>query len=90
MLKVNVTIEGSCQPTISGDGLSRVFEVASGAQATLNDLFITGGVAKGTTGGGILNDKGATVTLNGGILTGNSAASGGGIYNNGGTVIIEN
>jgi hypothetical protein len=45
LLKQNVTITsaGNHHIQISGDGLSRVFEVASGAQVSLSKLILTGG-----------------------------------------------
>ncbi len=92
---VAITSAGSNQIPISGGGLSRVFEVAAGAQVSLSDLALTGGdgVASPTgsdpndgIGGAILVDSG-TLTVNNSKLFGNSSAFfGGAIENFSGTV----
>ena len=70
---------GQPPATISGGGISRIFEVATGAQVTLSNLVITGGLA--AYGGGIFVDVGAALTVNGTTLSGNLASYGGGITN---------
>jgi hypothetical protein len=91
----NLTIETAAgQPpvTISGDNLSRVFELAPGAQVTLSNVIITGGngvannpagnAAEDFSGGGILVDSGAALTIVGSSVSGNEAPLfGGGICN---------
>jgi hypothetical protein len=68
---------------ISGNNSSRVFEVASNATATFNSFLIEYGNASGS-GGGVLVDDDATLTINNSTLYGNSASgSGGGIENDG-------
>ena len=62
--------------TISGGGLSRVFQVDSGVNATLRGLTISGGSTTGN-GGGV--DDSGSVTLIDCTLSGNSAANGGGL-----------
>jgi predicted outer membrane repeat protein len=80
LLNQNVTIKGvgNIPETISGGGLSRVFEIAAGANVTLSNLCITSGAGDpsdptGGNGGAILND--GSLALNGCRLTGNGADS---------------
>jgi predicted outer membrane repeat protein len=84
---VTITTAGNHQIMISGDGLSRVFEVASGAKVSLSKLILTGGdgVASPTSsdpndgvGGALLVDSGGTLTVTNSILSGNSSAFDGG------------
>ena len=73
--------------TISGGGLSRVFQVDDGVTASLSGLTITGGTTA-SNGGGLYN-LGGTITLTDCSLSGNSAAgSGGGLYSSGGTTTL--
>jgi hypothetical protein len=67
---------GAGQLTVSGDSLSRVFDVQAGATVSLSGLTITGGYVAGTynlggLGGGIYNA--GTLTVSGCTLTGNHA-----------------
>ena len=101
LLNQNVAIKsaGSHHIGISGGGLSRVFEVASGAQVSLSNLILTGGngVASPTSGdrndghgGAILVDSGGTLTVNRSTLSGNSAFfAGGAIESLSGTVNVN-
>ena len=76
--------------TVSGGGLTRVFQVDSGVTAALSGLTITGGFTTGN-GGGLYND-GGTTTLTGVTVSGNSASGrGGGLFNakRGTTTIIN-
>ena len=72
--------------TVSGGGLSRVFQVDEGVTASITGLTITGGRTAGN-GGGVSNS--GTLTMTGCSVSGNTAvygagtADGGGIYNNG-------
>ncbi len=73
--------------TISGGGITRVFQVDSGVAATLSGLTISGGSTTGY-GGGLYND-GGTVTLTDVTLSSNIAGKGGGVFNTGrGTIGI--
>jgi hypothetical protein len=66
--------------TVSGGGLSRVFQVDGPVTASISGLTITGGMTGGD-GGGLYNLGMATLTNC--IVTGNSAGTGGGIANQG-------
>ena len=90
----NVDIEGpgASQLTISGNSASRVFDVNSGATATIAGLRIANGATVGGLGGGgILNEAGATLTLNHTVVANNTATAasdtvdvfGGGLLNEG-------
>ena len=79
-----VSITGpSAGVTIVGDGKSRVFNIASGADATLSGLNITGG------GNSAILNNGA-LTLNGSTLFNNTSSGNGGAINNNGTLSIAN
>jgi hypothetical protein len=102
LLNQNVTIKsaGSHAIAISGDGLSRVFEVAPGVQVSLSNLSLTdgNGVASPTSsspldgsGGAILFDAGGTLTVNNCTFTGNQCLGGGGaIEDLGHTLTVTN
>ncbi len=63
--------------TVSGGGLSRVFQVDEQVTASISGLTITeGGVT--SPGGGLTND--GTLTLTNCSISGNTASSGGGVY----------
>ncbi len=93
VLNNNVTIESvpSRTPTISGDGMSRVFEISAGASVSLINLNLTGGngIANNPAGsnlfgsfpvGGAILNLG-TLTVSSDSVSGNASAYGGGIYN---------
>jgi hypothetical protein len=86
-----ITIDGTslAQPvTISGGGLSRVFQVDAGVQAELDNLTITAGNDSDNVGGGGILSQG-TLTVSGCTLTGNAASYyGGGIFISGGVVSV--
>ena len=95
---VTITTADNNQIMISGDGLSRVFEVATGAQVSLSNLILTGGdgVASPTRtdpndglGGAILVDSGGTLTVGDSTVSDNSAFIGGGVFNIG-TLTVNN
>ncbi|MGG6293067.1 beta strand repeat-containing protein [Leptolyngbya sp. AN02str] len=70
----------------SSDG-TRVFRIASGANAVLNDVTITGG-SSNADGGGILNN--GTLAITNSTITNNQASfSSGGIHNNGNLTITN-
>jgi hypothetical protein len=71
--------------TVSANRFSRVLHITAGRTVTLSGLTVADGNAHGSGvlndgGGGILNDRGA-LTINDSAVTGNTAASGGGIFN---------
>ena len=75
--------------TISGGGLSRVFQVDSGVSATISGLTITGGST--TADGGGAYNHGGTFTLIDCAVSGNSAEYGGGLATNDyGTTTVVN
>ena len=90
MIDKDLTIDGSAlasQITIGGDDLYRVFYVNSGVTVTLDSLIIAHGKSPyGESGGGILNAGALTVTSS--TISENSAAYGGGIFNEGGSVTM--
>ncbi len=57
------------------------------AQATLNDVIITGNA--GQNGGGLGAGVGTTVTVNRSQISGNTATNGGGLFNTGGTLNVN-
>jgi parallel beta-helix repeat protein len=80
--------------TVSGDGLSRVFQVDGGVTASASELTIEDGNAGSSNGGGITNF--GTLTLKSCTVSGNTTSGyGGGIYNAGiltveGTTVSSN
>src|SRR5262249_44375668 len=82
---VNITGPGANLLTVQrSSGSFRIFHVSSGKTVTISALTISGGTATGANGGAILNDHGP-LTTTGSTISGNSAALGGGIYNDGDT-----
>jgi hypothetical protein len=84
VIEKNLTINGpgANQLTVSGNNLTRVFNIVGNFNVTLSGLTIANGQAD-DFGGGILNDRG-TVNVTNSALSGNSAAiSGGGIATTG-------
>jgi CSLREA domain-containing protein len=85
----NLTISGrgTSLTAISGNNASRVFQVASTGNLTLNNLTVTGGRDGGSGnkyGGGVINF--GTLTINNSVFSGNTVAGsdisyGGAIYN---------
>jgi hypothetical protein len=87
-----VTIDAGSGVTLDGAHRSRVFQVDSGVQFTLDHLTVTHGYAGGPgtdrTSGGAISNRG-TLVVSHSVLSGNSAYSdGGGIYNFGGTLTV--
>jgi CSLREA domain-containing protein len=70
---------GTAGVTLDGNGASGIFQIDSGATASLTHLTLTHGSA--TDGGGI--DNAGTLAVTNSTLASNSAGSGGGIYNTG-------
>jgi hypothetical protein len=93
-LTIDGDVDGDGTPditvTVNVGGNSRVFSIASGANATLQGLVITGGdPGFASDGGGIRND-GGTLTITNSSISGNrSFFSGGGISNTG-TLTVAN
>jgi hypothetical protein len=94
----NVTIQSvpARTPTISGNGLSRVFAISAGAQVTLDNLTLIGGngVANNPSGsagndgfGGAILNLGS-LTVSGSTVSGNSANGNGGGISNPGTLTV--
>jgi hypothetical protein len=83
---------GATLLTIDGNarrGGTRVLEITAGT-ANISDLAIKNGNAGAGNGGGVLVDAGAALNLRNCTLMHNVAASGGGVFNSNGTVIISN
>ena len=55
----------------------------------VSNSTLSGNTSNGTAGG-IFNDRGATATVSDSTFSGNSAPSGGGIFNSGGTLEVNN
>jgi hypothetical protein len=91
-----LTISGTAAQvlTISGNNTSRVFTNNTGAVTNINNLRITAGNGASTivTGrGGAVYNNGGNLTLDSVIITGNTAANGGGTNNAGtATMTINN
>ncbi len=93
--KLEIEGPGANNLTISGNDATEVFEVESGATASIAGLTIADGSAE--YGGGIWN--GGTLTVTNSTLSGNSGTYGiratipglgGGIFNGGGTLTVTN
>jgi len=100
----NMTINGpgASVITVSGNNASRVFDIGNNATATISGLTIANGsdTADEVTnfgGGGILNEAGATLTLNRDVLKNNTATAsnntvdvfGGGLLNEGNATVVS-
>lgn len=92
----NVTLCLNGQTITAATG-SRIFTVNSGGSLTICDCTEGGKITGGdnSSGGAVYVNSGATFTLSGGTISGNSAKQGGGVYNAGkfimtGGVIFEN
>ena len=70
---------GANKLTVSGSNISRVFDVGPGATVTISDLTVANGAAMSTTdpsqqsGGGVLNEPGATVYITNDVFSNNRA-----------------
>jgi len=93
----NVTINGPGAGLLAVDGnaTTRVFDIATGETVTISGLTIRNG-HDDTTGGGIDNESGATLTISNSTLSGNTADSvnnfaiaGGGVSNSGTLTIVN-
>jgi hypothetical protein len=98
-LTKNVTIQAVGKPaTISGDALSRVFEVAGGAKVTLSNLTLTDGAGVAGAGGpadldgfggAVAVDFGGTLKVNQCTVSSSNADGGGGGIWDGGTLTLS-
>ncbi len=86
---ISIAKAGTGAITISGNGASRVFNIATGAALTVDNLSIVNGKAEGSGGGilnaGTLNLSNSTVSDNSAVYAGTTSgtANGGGISNSG-------
>jgi hypothetical protein len=81
-----LTISGTVPITVSGNNLSRVFNIGASGVVTLSHLNIVNGTAG--EGGGILNS--GTLTLNNSTVSDNRANNVGGGIRNDGTLTLNN
>ncbi|MEM7342684.1 MAG: choice-of-anchor Q domain-containing protein [Chloroflexota bacterium] len=77
---VTLVGQGAGMTMIDGNGLDRVLHLQSGGALTLSNVTVQGGNAGSDKGGGLFNEEGQLV-LQSSVISGNSAQSGGGIYN---------
>jgi predicted outer membrane repeat protein len=94
-IATNVTINGqSNHITVSGSNNSRIFEALGSTTATIENLTLTGGKVTGISGGAVLVDSGATVTLKSDTFSSNQALNSsttdgfGGAVENDGTLTV--
>ncbi|HVU11215.1 MAG TPA: choice-of-anchor Q domain-containing protein, partial [Phototrophicaceae bacterium] len=81
-----ITINGNGASFVpDGEFAARYFDVASGANLTLNSVILQNGYSSSSNGGAILNA--GSLTLSYVTLNSNSASSGGSLYNTGTTNI---
>jgi hypothetical protein len=78
-INTNLKIDGAGRSITVNGGGNQVFRIEPGVFADINALTITGGVATGASGGGIMNR--GSLSLSNTTVTGNSALDGGGIFN---------
>jgi Glycoside hydrolase family 44/Bacterial Ig-like domain (group 3) len=83
-----IRIEGGGLIALSGDGNSQVFQIDSGAQATLDGLTIEDGNAGSGSGGGIGNA--GTLIITNTTLADNTAGTSGGAIDNTGSLTATN
>jgi CSLREA domain-containing protein len=84
----SMTIQGNGH-TVSGNGITRVFDIPGGSVVTIEDLTISDGNAGSAFGGGIRVNNNAQLTLNRCTLTGNQAGAGGGLRSIGANAMVE-
>ena len=83
-LTIKSNIDGTTRTIDAGrDNIStgRVMYVGANASVTLQDVVVTGGYVKDTSGGGVCVDSGGSFIMNDGIISDNYAGfDGGGVY----------
>ncbi len=95
-----ITIEGNNATLLRDSSASsafRLFEVATGATLTLQNLTLTGGLVTGSTAkGGAVYNSGGNLSMKSVVVAGNQAiggvgqnAAGGGIYSSGGSLTLS-
>jgi hypothetical protein len=92
---VTINAAGIDVLAVDGNATSRMFQIGTGKTVTISGLTIRNG-HDDTTGGGIDNESGATLTITNSTLSGNTAGSvgnpsveGGGIFNSGTLTIVN-
>ena len=81
-IEINET--GPNYVTVTADTASRIFDITSSEQFTLDGLDLSGGDVSGDGGAVRIDDDYARVTINNATISGNAASSdGGGIHNQG-------
>lgn len=88
----NTTAIASSLPAginLNGGNATRLFRVSSGSTASLSGLSLTGGNAAGSSGGAILNQPGATLSLTRCTLSGNTAPQAGAIASYGQAALLS-
>jgi filamentous hemagglutinin family protein len=77
--------------TVSGNNTSRVLDISSSGNVTLDNLTIANGNATDDSGGGIRYAGTGTLNVTNSSVSGNTAGSGGGIFaEGGGTLTLTN
>lgn len=88
---VNIVGPGASLLTIDGAGTFRIFGIATGATVNISGMTLANADAGGgSVGGAIIQNPSSTLTLDGMVITGNLAASGGGIYTSSATLNVKN
>ncbi|TDD15392.1 hypothetical protein [Nonomuraea diastatica] len=85
VIRADVTVNGNGATVERAEHASafRIFRVKRGGKLTLNHLTLRNGRVDGANGGAILVDTGGSLALNDSVITGSSAAKGGGVYTQG-------
>ncbi|MEX2317166.1 MAG: choice-of-anchor Q domain-containing protein [Pirellulales bacterium] len=86
---VTIVGPGANLLTIDGAGVSGIFIVESGAEATVSGLTITGG-GSGSADGTAIHSEADLLTLDAVLIEGNSGYGSGGVYQSGGAIDIKN
>jgi CSLREA domain-containing protein len=73
---------------VRGDGSDRVFEIRNGARVLISSLTVRDGSSPSATGGGIAVSDGS-LELSDAVVEFNNADRGGGIWNNGGKLVLR-
>lgn len=90
-IRTNMIISATGAVTVTGEPgwNDRIFHIITGTErVTMKGLVVSGGSSP--FGGGILVEPGTSLTLNDGAVESNTSITGGGIYNNQGTLTLNN